>query len=319
MTSVPDNSSKLVFTVPPELDGERLDVCLARLATDFSRVQIQKAIASGNVLRNGKVQTAKRQTVSRDDRIEFQVPEEPSMDHVAAEHIPLDILYEDDALLVINKPAGMVVHPAAGNYTGTVVNALLGRDQEILEEFDEADSMRPGIVHRLDKDTSGCLVIAKNGNAMHKLSRSFADREISKTYMAIVAPAPKVMAAEIRTQIGRNPGNRKKMAVVRSGGRDAVTIFNVVRRGKIGPNSAALLKVRILTGRTHQIRVHMSHYGSPIIGDALYGGNSRIAAPRQMLHAWKLSFPHPVTKEMLSFESPFPADFQEYMDQITEQ
>ena len=319
MTSVPDNSSNLVFTVPPELDGERLDVCLARLATDFSRVQIQKAIASGNVLRNGKVQTAKRQTVSRDDRIEFQVPEEPSMDHVAAEHIPLDILYEDDALLVINKPAGMVVHPAAGNYTGTVVNALLGRDQEILEEFDEADSMRPGIVHRLDKDTSGCLVIAKNGNAMHKLSRSFADREVSKTYMAIVAPAPKVMAAEIRTQIGRNPGNRKKMAVVRSGGRDAVTIFNVVRRGKIGPNSAALLKVRILTGRTHQIRVHMSHYGSPIIGDALYGGNSRIAAPRQMLHAWKLSFPHPVTKEMLSFESPFPADFQEYMDQITEQ
>ncbi len=319
MTSVPDNSSKLAFTVPPELDGERLDVCLARLATDFSRVQIQKAIASGNVLRNGKVQTAKRQTVSRDDRIEFQVPEEPSMDHVAAEHIPLDILYEDDALLVINKPAGMVVHPAAGNYTGTVVNALLGRDQEILEEFDEADSMRPGIVHRLDKDTSGCLVIAKNGNAMHKLSRSFADREVSKTYMAIVAPAPKVMAAEIRTQIGRNPGNRKKMAVVRSGGRDAVTIFNVVRRGKIGPNSAALLKVRILTGRTHQIRVHMSHYGSPIIGDALYGGNSRIAAPRQMLHAWKLSFPHPVTKEMLSFESPFPADFQEYMDQITEQ
>lgn len=319
MTSVPDNSSKLVFTVPPELDGERLDVCLARLATDFSRVQIQKAIASGNVLRNGKVQTAKRQTVSRDDRIEFQVPEEPSMDHVAAEHIPLDILYEDDALLVINKPAGMVVHPAAGNYTGTVVNALLGRDQEILEEFDEADSMRPGIVHRLDKDTSGCLIIAKNGNAMHKLSRSFADREVSKTYMAIVAPAPKVMAAEIRTQIGRNPGNRKKMAVVRSGGRDAVTIFNVVRRGKIGPNSAALLKVRILTGRTHQIRVHMSHYGSPIIGDALYGGNSRIAAPRQMLHAWKLSFPHPVTKEMLSFESPFPADFQEYMDQITEQ
>lgn len=319
MTSVPDNSSKLAFTVPPELDGERLDVCLARLATDFSRVQIQKAIASGNVLRNGKVQTAKRQTVSRDDRIEFQVPEEPSMDHVAAEHIPLDILYEDDALLVINKPAGMVVHPAAGNYTGTVVNALLGRDQEILEEFDEADSMRPGIVHRLDKDTSGCLVIAKNGNAMHKLSRSFADREVSKTYMAIVAPAPKVMAAEIRTQIGRNPGNRKKMAVVRSGGRDAVTIFNVVRRGKIGPNSAALLKVRILTGRTHQIRVHMSHYGTPIIGDALYGGNSRIAAPRQMLHAWKLSFPHPVTKEMLSFESPFPADFQEYMDQITEQ
>lgn len=319
MTSVPDNSSKLAFTVPPELDGERLDVCLARLATDFSRVQIQKAIASGNVLRNGKVQTAKRQTVSRDDRIEFQVPEEPSMDHVAAEHIPLDILYEDDALLVINKPAGMVVHPAAGNYTGTVVNALLGRDQEILEEFDEADSMRPGIVHRLDKDTSGCLVIAKNGNAMHKLSRSFADREVSKTYMAIVAPAPKVMAAEIRTQIGRNPGNRKKMAVVRSGGRNAVTIFNVVRRGKIGPNSAALLKVRILTGRTHQIRVHMSHYGSPIIGDALYGGNSRIAAPRQMLHAWKLSFPHPVTKEMLSFESPFPADFQEYMDQITEQ
>lgn len=310
--------TKICYTVPPELDGERLDVALSRLAKEFSRVQIQKVIADGGVQWNGKTQTAKRQTVSQGDRIELRPPQDLPMDNVAAEQIPLDVLFEDESLLVISKPAGMVVHPAAGNYTGTVVNALLGRDREILEEFDETDAMRPGIVHRLDKDTSGCLVIAKNGNAMHRLAKSFADRKVSKIYMAIVAPAPRVMAAEIKTQIGRNPGNRRKMAVVRSGGRDAVTIFNVVRRGKIGPNSAALLKVRILTGRTHQIRVHMSHYGSPVIGDALYGGNSRIPAPRQMLHAWKLSFPHPLTGELLSFESPFPADFQNYMDQITE-
>lgn len=314
-----NSSSKLSFTVPPELKGERLDSCVSKLAEDFSRVQLQKIIISGGLLLNGKPQTAKRHPVAAGDRIEFEKPEEAPMENVAAENIPLDVLYEDDALLVINKPAGMVVHPAAGNYTGTVVNALLGRNQEIIEDFDEADAMRPGIVHRLDKDTSGCLVIAKNSIAMHKLSKAFADRKISKTYMAIVAPAPKVIAAEIKTQIGRHPVNRKKMAVVQRDGRDAVTIFNVVRRGKIGNIPAALLKVRILTGRTHQIRVHLSHYGSPIIGDSLYGGNSRIAAPRQMLHAWKITFPHPFTKKELSFESPFPADFQEYMENITEQ
>ena len=178
--------------------------------------------------------------------------------------------------------------------------------------------MRPGIVHRLDKDTSGCLVIAKNGVAMHKLSRMFADREVSKTYAAIVAPCPKVIAAEIRTQIGRHPVNRKKMAVVRSGGKDAYTRFTTLKRGKIGNVTAALLQVRIMTGRTHQIRVHMSYFGSPVIGDGTYGGNGRIPAPRQMLHAWKITFPHPFTKEELSFEAPFPADFQEYVDKIQE-
>ena len=141
MNQAPDN--KFAFTVPPELDGQRLDVSLARLAGDFSRVQIQKIIAAGKVLLNGKPQAAKRQAVSKGDRIEFEPPEETPMEHIAAEQIPLDILYEDDALLVISKPAGMVVHPAAGNYTGTVVNALLGRDQEILEEFDETDALRP--------------------------------------------------------------------------------------------------------------------------------------------------------------------------------
>ena len=280
---------------------------------------MQKLIDAGKLTLNGKVCAAKRTMVAEGDEISFEPPSDSPMEHVEAEEIPLDVLYEDDALLVINKPAGMVVHPAAGNCTGTVVNALLGRDSDLVSEFgEEDDPMRPGIVHRLDKDTSGCLVIAKNGVAMHKLSRMFADREVSKTYAAIVAPCPKVIAAEIRTQIGRHPVNRKKMAVVRSGGKDAYTRFTTLKRGKIGNVTAALLQVRIMTGRTHQIRVHMSYFGSPVIGDGTYGGNGRIPAPRQMLHAWKITFPHPFTKEELSFEAPFPADFQEYVDKIQE-
>lgn len=311
--------SEIELAVPRELAGNRLDACAAKLAPDYSRVQIQRLIETGKLLLNGKPEKSKRIIVAEGDRISFEEPEDLPMKHVEGEDIPLSVIYEDDSLLVIDKPAGMVVHPAAGNWTGTVVNALLGRKAELADEFEEEDMTRPGIVHRLDKDTSGCLVIAKNSVSMHKLSRSFAEREVSKTYAAIAAPAPKVLTAKIETQIGRSPGNRKKMAVVAGGGRDAVTIFNVMKRGKIGSVSAALLKVRILTGRTHQIRVHLSHYGSPVIGDPLYGGKGRIAAPRQMLHAWKITFPHPETREMLSFESPFPEDFQEYLNQLKEE
>ena len=312
------NSSKIELTVPPELKGMRLDACVTKLAPDYSRVQIQKLIADGVLVLNGKPAGAKRVLVTPGDKIAFEKPVDPPMENIVAEQIPLNILYEDDSLLVIDKPSGMVVHPAAGNYTGTVVNALLARDRELTEEFDEEDMTRPGIVHRLDKDTSGCLVIAKNSIAMHKLSKSFADRKVSKTYAAIVAPAPKVISAKIETQIGRHPVHRKKMAVVQRDGRDAVTIFNVMKRGVIGNIPAALLKIRILTGRTHQIRVHLAHYGSPVIGDAVYGGNGRIVAPRQMLHAWKITFPHPVTRELLSFESPYPEDFQNIVNQIRE-
>lgn len=317
---MPRNKERITFTVEPGFANIRIDQCVTKYAEgEYSRVQVQKLIDAGKLTLNGKVCTAKRTMVAEGDEISFEPPSNSPMEHVEAEEIPLDVLYEDDALLVINKPAGMVVHPAAGNYSGTVVNALLGRDRDLVSEFDEEDDpMRPGIVHRLDKDTSGCLVIAKNGVAMHKLSKMFADREVSKTYAAIVAPCPKVIAAEIRTQIGRHPVNRKKMAVVRSGGKDAYTRFTTLKRGKIGNVTAALLQVRIMTGRTHQIRVHMSYFGSPVIGDGTYGGNGRIPAPRQMLHAWKITFPHPFTKEELSFEAPFPADFQEYVDKIQE-
>ncbi len=315
---MPQNEEKIVLTVPAEYAGMRLDQCVTKLVPDFSRVQIQRVIESDGMLLNGKICNTKRTAVANGDEISFVTPADSPMEHVEAEQIPLDVLYEDDALMVINKPAGMVVHPAAGNYTGTVVNALLGRNQELAGEFDEVDPMRPGIVHRLDKDTSGCLVIAKSGKAMHKLCKSFADRDISKTYAAIVAPCPKVAAAEIRTQIGRHPVNRKKMAVVQRDGKEALSRFTILKRGKIGNISAALLQVRIMTGRTHQIRVHMSYFGSPIIGDSTYGGNGRIVAPRQMLHAWKITFPHPFSGEMLSFEAPFPADFQEYADKIQE-
>lgn len=317
---MPPESEFFRRRVLPEQTGMRLDQCAAALADGISRTRIQRAIASGNMTLNGVVCTVPRTVVAEGDELVFEIPEEPAPEHVMPERIPLNILYEDEALMVIDKPAGMVVHPAAGNYTGTVVNALLGRSREIAEEFEETgDPSRPGIVHRLDKDTSGCLLVAKSARAMDRLCRMFAERKVTKTYAAIVAPCPKVAAAEIRTQIGRHPVNRKKMAVVQRGGKEALTRFTVLRKGRIGSVSAALLQVRILTGRTHQIRVHMSYYGSPVIGDAVYGGNGRIPAPRQMLHAWKVSFPHPFTGEMLSFEAPFPADFQQYADQIQEQ
>ena len=317
---MPPGSERFQRTVPPELAGTRLDQCAAALSDGISRTRIQRVIAAGGMRINGALCRVARTVVAEGDELVFEVPEEPAPEHVTPEQIPLRILYEDDALMVIDKPAGMVVHPAAGNYTGTVVNALLGRNLELAEEFEESgDPARPGIVHRLDKDTSGCLLVAKSARAMDRLCRMFAEREVAKTYAAIVAPCPKVAAAEIRTQIGRHPVNRKKMAVVQRGGKEALTRFSVLRKGRIGTVSAALLQVRILTGRTHQIRVHMSYYGSPVIGDAVYGGNGRIPAPRQMLHAWKVSFPHPFTGEMLSFEAPFPADFQQYADQIQEQ
>ena len=295
---MPPESEFFRKRVLPEQTGMRLDQCAAALADGISRTRIQRAIASGNMTLNGVVCTVPRTVVAEGDELVFEIPEEPAPEHVTPEQIPLNILYEDEALMVIDKPAGMVVHPAAGNYTGTVVNALLGRSREIAEEFEETgDPSRPGIVHRLDKDTSGCLLVAKSARAMDRLCRMFAERKVMKTYAAIVAPCPKVAAAEIRTQIGRHPVNRKKMAVVQRGGKEALTRFTVLRKGRIGSVSAALLQVRILTGRTHQIRVHMSYYGSPVIGDAVYGGNGRIPAPRQMLHAWKVSFPHPFTGE----------------------
>ena len=304
-------------TVTDEWNGKRIDAAAAGLTPDFSRAMIQRIIEAGGMQCNGKVCSEKRTLVKTGDVLEFESSANQE-NFAKPEDIDLDILYEDDSLMVIAKPAGMVVHPGAGNHSGTVVNAVLGHESSMLEGFENTDPTRHGIVHRLDKDTSGCLVIAKTEQAMFKLCRAFAARVVSKTYLAIVAPAPRVQCAEIKTYIGRHPVNRKKMAVVRDErqGKFAHSVFTVERSGKIGTVSAALVKVRIMTGRTHQIRVHMSHYGCPVIGDSVYGGNSRIAAERQMLHAWRISFPHPDTGVVMTFEAPLPADFEHYLQEM---
>ena len=306
----------LHFTVPEQFAEFRLDQCLARLHPDSSRSRLQELIRQGRVTLNDAVCDTPRTLVAVQDRIVLSLPPPPGTGRMCGEAIPLDILFEDEWMLVISKPPGMVVHPAAGNWSGTLVNALLGRDPEMAEKFDDVSDARPGIVHRLDKDTSGCLAVAKTPDAMFRLSRSFASRQVSKTYAAILAGHFIEKKGEIHTLIGRHPVDRKKMAVVKSGGREALTRYTVTREGLIGERKAAFAEIRIFTGRTHQIRVHMASIGHPVAGDAVYGGAGRLPAPRQMLHAWKLEIPHPHTGRLLSFEAPFPADFRAMLAEL---
>ena len=303
------------YTVPEMLDGERLDVCLATLDKALSRSRIQRLIKDGHVKIAGEVCQISKTPVKPWTRIDIFVPPPEEPEYAEGEKIPLKVLFEDDWLIVINKSVGMVVHPAAGNWTGTVVNALLGREPELADDFDDVP-LRPGIVHRLDKDTSGCLVVAKTAECLTRLSTAFSDRKVSKTYMAIVAGWPRKPEAEIRTLIGRHPVDRKRMAVLRGRGREAITLYKSVREGEIDGVRASMLEVRILTGRTHQIRVHLSHIGNPIAGDEVYGGAKRIPAPRQMLHAWKLEFTHPFTGKLMKLRAPYPKDFKKLMDKL---
>ena len=311
-------SGILDLTVPEEMNGRRLDQALAQLMPDLSRTRIQTLIREGRVSIQGKRCTVCREPVRIGDGIRVDVPPEQPVCKAVAEHIPLDVLYEDDDILVINKSPGMVVHPAAGNWTGTVVNALLDHDPEISDE-DQMDPLRPGIVHRLDKDTSGALIIARTSSALRRLCKAFADHEVRKTYLAIVHGWPVPQASVIRTYIGRHPTDRKRMAVHpddRRGAREAVSAYRVVRQGYWNKAKVAIVEVKLHTGRTYQIRVHMSHIRYPIAGDKLYGCGRTSPAPRQMLHAWKLAFSHPVTGKPLQFEAPFPEDFRKILSEI---
>ncbi|WP_294507606.1 RluA family pseudouridine synthase [uncultured Victivallis sp.] len=304
------NRKILSFQIDPQEAGTRLDRCLSRLIPGSSRTYLQKLIAEGLVTSEGTALTVPRYPVRAGMRVTVEVPEPESTEPVA-EPFDFPILYEDEAMLVIAKPAGVVVHPAAGNPTGTVVNALLGRYPHLAETL-ACTSGRPGIVHRLDKDTSGCLVIAKTPEAQYKLSSAFAWRETGKTYLAIVRGVPRRPEGEITGLIGRHPVNRQKMAVVERNGKLAVTRYRLVRSGIINGVPVSLMEVKILTGRTHQIRVHLSSIGIPVLGDATYGGTAAALSGigRQMLHAWKLKIPHPLTGEELEFTAPVPEDFQ---------
>lgn len=298
--------------------SERLDKYLPSVFSDYSRNFFQNLIDNGKVKLSGMLVSAKTK-VSNGSEIEIEWPEEKVFTIPEPEEFKFDILYEDEDLLVIDKPAGVVVHPAAGNWTGTIVNALVGRDSSFLgsvleEEPDELSTARPGIVHRLDKETSGCLVVAKNIRSRMKLAESFASRRIKKIYKAIVCGIPPRNEEKVETLIGRHHINRQKMAVLKWNGKKAVTIYKFIKTWKFDDIDLSLLDVEILTGRTHQIRVHLAYKKCPILGDKLYGGKQSIDAPRQMLHAWYLGFPHPSTGKLIEIESPIPDDFKKYLN-----
>lgn len=280
-----------------ELAGLRIDQFVAMHLPALSRARVQALLKSGHVTLNGG--EAKASAKIRVGDLVRVVEPAPVSAEIAAQDIPLEVLFEDDDLIVINKPAGLVVHPAAGNRDGTLVNALLHHCQEL---SGVGGVERPGIVHRLDKDTTGCLVAAKNDVAHRSLVRQFAGRSVTKIYLALASGRFARVNGEVDAPIGRHPVHRKKMAVV-GRGRPARTGWRVLRELSCG----SLVECTLHTGRTHQIRVHLKHLGHPILGDEVYGKQGSF--PRQMLHAWKLAFAHPRTGAPLSFQSPIPPDF----------
>ena len=310
--------NKHKFQVNEAASG-RLDRALALFLPDYSRTFLQNLIKENAVLIDGVVVTQPRFAVKPPMILQITIPEAPDTTVINAEEFDFDILYEDAHFLVINKPAGVVVHPAPGNYEGTVVNALIGRYPAMAEDFSQEDGNRPGIIHRLDKDTSGCLAIAKTVEAKFKLGKAFADRKTGKTYLAVSRGVPKQISGELKTLIGRHPVNRQKMAIVERNGKEAHSAYRVIAQKNIDGVPLALVEVKIFTGRTHQIRVHLSSIGLPIIGDELYGNRNCLLSGvnRQLLHAWKLSLPHPESGEMMHFTSPMPPDFAVYHEMLT--
>ncbi len=292
--------------------GERLDAWLAARLAELSRSRIQTLIREQYILVNG--QPAKpRDAVKAGDRIAVALPEAVPLD-AAPQDIPLRILFEDDDLLVLDKDPGMVVHPAPGNPDGTLVNALLHHCHGRLSGIGGVE--RPGIVHRLDKDTSGCLVVAKSDAAHQSLVAQFSERStMEKLYLAVTQGVPRPENDTIFTHIGRHPVNRQKMAVVNPpGGKPAITDYEVLLHDEATATSLVLCHLH--TGRTHQIRVHLHHRGAPLLGDPIYGRPSKdtVATGRLMLHAWRLAFEHPITRRRMAFEAEIPPAFHRWTD-----
>ncbi len=279
--------------------GARLDVYLAGQALSLTRSRIQKLVEEGQVLVNGAVKKANYR-VNQGDRITLSLPE-PEEIPLEPENIPLDVVYEDSDIIVINKPRGMVVHPAAGNYTGTLVQALLYHCEDLSGIGGEA---RPGIVHRIDKDTTGLLVVAKNDTAHQSLARQIQLKEAGRVYLALVEGRI-ALPGRVEAPIGRDPKDRKRMAVVPAG-REAATEYWPKEQYR----HETLLELKLETGRTHQIRVHMAHIGHPVVGDPIYGyRRQRFSLQGQLLHAWQLHLTHPRTGERMTFQAPLPEDF----------
>ncbi len=283
-------------------EGVRLDVFLSEQLEDMSRSYVQKIIKQGLVKVGEKVEKAKY-IVSENEIVEINIPE-PKCLEVKPQDIDIDIVHEDDDIIVVNKPQGMVVHPAPGNYEGTLVNAVMHRCRGNLSSINGV--IRPGIVHRIDKDTSGLLVIAKNNNAHNGLAQQFKDHSIERTYEMVCVGNVKQDEFTVDLPIGRNPSNRLKMAVVK-GGKDAVTHFKVIKRFE----GYTHLKANLETGRTHQIRVHISNRNTPLLGDPVYGiKKSKFKLDGQLLHARTLGFVHPRSGEYIQFDSELPEYFE---------
>lgn len=301
---------KVELTVAEEMSGKRLDSVLAGMMPEYSRSFIQKLFENGSITVGGDPCSEKKRKAAAGDIVEITIPQ-PERLEVEAEDIPLDIVYEDDELLVVDKPAGMVIHPAPGNHSGTLVNALMYHCGDALSSINGV--IRPGIVHRIDKDTSGLLMVAKTDRAHNALSAQLAEHSITRRYKAIVYSNIKEDEGTVDKPIGRDPGNRLRNAVVYTNSKNAVTHYRVLERF----GGFTLVEAVLETGRTHQIRVHMAYIRHPLLGDTLYGpAKNRYGAKRQMLHAGVLGFVHPVTGEYMEFNSPLPQDFEDVLAKL---
>ncbi len=297
------------FTITTEEVGKRIDAFLSDKLEDFSRSAITKAIEKGLLTVNDKT-VSKSYKLNLDDEVSFTIEDPVELD-VVAQDIPLDIVYEDDDLLVVNKPKGMVVHPAAGNYTDTLVNALLFHCKDSLSGINGV--LRPGIVHRIDKNTSGLLIVAKNDISHRHLAQQIKEHSFTREYLTIVYGNIKDDSGTIDAPIGRHHTDRKKMCVTTKNSKNAVTHYEVLER----LNGYTFLRCKLETGRTHQIRVHMSYIGHPVAGDDVYGPKKVIKQLEgQCLHAQKLGFIHPKTNEYLEFVSEIPSVFSEFLHKL---
>ncbi len=299
------------LTVPPESAGARVDKFLADTLAHVTRSRLKKLFDDGLVMLNGAL--AKPSAKVKDgDSVSVEIP---SVTPTSAqpEDIHLDVVYEDADIIVINKPVGMVVHPAVGHFTGTLVHALLSHCGSSLSGIGGEE--RPGIVHRIDKDTTGLIAVAKNDEAHLALSRQLEERTLSRTYIAVVKGSPKSPEGVVEANIGRHPKDRKKMATLKTGGRVAVTKYKTLQTlQKL--QKASVLAVSLVTGRTHQIRVHMAHINCPVIGDPDYSREGKYPIRRQALHAWKMKLTHPRTGEAMEFTAPIPKDMADLIKSL---
>ena len=296
------------YIVSQEEKGKRLDTYIPSVDTDITRTSAQRLIEDGNILVNGKNAKVSYK-IQENDKISVEIPK-PKQIELKAQDIPIEIVYEDSDIIVVNKPKGMVVHPANGNPDGTLVNAIMAICKDSLSGI--GGEIRPGIVHRIDKDTSGLLIVAKNDNAHVKMSEQIKSHEVKKTYIALVRGVFKENEATIDMPIGRSTSDRKKMAVNKNG-KDAITHIKVLKRF----DKYTLLQVNIETGRTHQIRVHLSHIGYPIVGDYTYSnGKNEFDVIGQCLHAQKLEFKHPITQKYMCLEAELPQYFKDILDKL---